>query len=121
MESRQSKGRQGEEAAAAFLREEGLFILGCNVRCALGELDLVCRDGKTIVFVEVKTRYGKGFGLPQESVSLSKQRKLTLLAKWYLQRHGLESRPARFDVVAVDFRDHVPQIKWIPHAFDARE
>ncbi len=121
MENTKSKGRQGEETAAAFLREKGMSILGCNVRCALGELDLVCRDGRTIVFVEVKSRHGTGFGSPQESVSASKQRKLTLLAKWYLQRHRLESSPARFDVVAVDFRHHVPQIRWIPNAFDAKE
>ncbi len=121
MENRQRTGREGEELAAVFLRSKGMAILGANVRCALGELDLVCREGTTIVFVEVKARHGSGFGLPQESVSAAKQRKLTLLAKWYLQRHRLEGHPARFDVVAVDFRSREPQITWIPNAFDARE
>lgn len=121
MATRQSKGKQGEEMAAAFLKAKGMAVLGANVRCALGELDLVCRDGQTIVFVEVKTRHGRGFGLPQESVSPSKQKKLTLLARWYLQRHRLHGCPARFDVIAIDFGIQEPEIVWISNAFDARE
>ncbi len=121
MATRQSKGKQGEEMAAAFLLSKGMTILEANVRCAMGELDLVCRHEQTIVFVEVRTRYSRGFGLAQESVIPSKQRKLTLLAKWYLQRHRMLNCPARFDVVAIDFKGREPEIVWIPNAFDACE
>ncbi len=107
--------------ATAFLQGKGMTVLGTNVRCAMGELDLVCRHEQTIVFVEVRTRHSRGFGLPQESVTLSKQRKLTRLAKWYLQRHRLLNCPARFDVVAIDFQGRTPELVWIPNAFDACE
>lgn len=115
------KGKRGEDLAAAFLKEQGLQLLEQNVRCVLGEIDLVAKDGRTLVFVEVRSRAGDRFGLPEASVSRAKQRRLTLLAKWYLQRHRLEHQPARFDVIAIRWRLDQPDITWIPNAFDARE
>jgi putative endonuclease len=115
------KGRRGEDLAARFLREQGLQLLEQNVRCVLGEIDLVAKDGGTLVFVEVRSRSGNRFGLPEASVSLAKQRRLTQLARWYLQRHRLESRPARFDVIAIRWVVNQPEITWIPNAFEARE
>ncbi len=111
----------GEDLAAGFLRAQGLRILDRNVRCAMGEIDLVARDGRTLVFVEVRSRSGSRFGLPQDSVSSAKQRRLTQLAKWYLQRHRLDQQPARFDVVAVRWVQDEPEITWIPNAFEAQE
>ncbi|MHC1743751.1 MAG: YraN family protein [Syntrophobacteraceae bacterium] len=121
MRTRIDKGRKGEDIAAAFLKEQGLELLEQNVRCAIGEIDLVAKDGRTLVFVEVRSRSGSRFGLPQESISPAKQRRLTQLAKWYLQRHRLEDRPARFDVIAIRWVLEEPDITWIPNAFEARE
>ena len=121
MRTRIDKGKRGEDIAAAFLKEQGLQLLEQNVRCTFGEIDLVAKDGRTLVFVEVRSRTGSRFGLPQESVSAAKQRRLTQLAKWYLQRHRLEDQPARFDVVAIRWAVEKPDITWIPNAFEARE
>lgn len=70
------------------------------MRTPLGQLDLVARDGETLVFVEVKARAGLGFGLPQEAVGYEKMRKLRQLAAYYLQRHPHRG-PVRFDVVGL--------------------
>jgi putative endonuclease len=121
MRTRIDKGKRGEDVAAVFLKEQGLQLLAQNVRCVLGEIDLIARDGRTLVFVEVRSRSGSRFGLPQESVSPAKQRRLTQLAKWYLQRHHLENQAARFDVIAIRWILEEPEITWIPNAFEARE
>lgn len=121
MTNRRQKGKEGEDLAAQFLKRRGLKITERNVRCTLGEIDLVGRDGKTIVFVEVKSRYAGGYGLAQESVTPAKQRRLTRLAQWYLKRNGLEREPARFDVVAINWKDGEPEFTWIANAFEACE
>lgn len=118
--TRQQKGKSGENLAAEFLKERGMTILGQNVRCSLGEIDLVVLDGSTIVFVEVKSRFTKAYGLPQESVTWSKQKRLTRLAQWYLKQHNLEQKAARFDVIAVTWIAGKPSLKWIPNAFEER-
>jgi putative endonuclease len=119
MLNRKQKGKLGEDLAAEFLKQHGLQVVAQNVRCPLGEIDLVGREGKTLVFVEVKSRFAAGYGTPQELVSRAKQRRLTLLARWYLKQHRLENQPARFDVVAITWRDAQPEVNWIPNAFDA--
>jgi len=119
MLNRKQKGKLGEELAADFLRQHGFQVIAQNVRCPLGEIDLVARDGKTLVFVEVKSRFVRGYGVPEELVSHAKQRRLTRLARWYLKQNRLENRPARFDVVAISWQDAEPQIKWIANAFEA--
>ena len=121
MTTRQKKGRQAEDFAARFLKQHGLEVVERNVRCVLGEIDLVGRDGKTIVFVEVRSRYGGGYGLPQESISQTKQRRLTRLAQWYLKRNRLEGQPARFDVVAIVWHEEEPELTWIVNAFESCE
>jgi len=117
--NRKQKGKLGEDAAVVFLKQQGLQVLTQNFRCPLGEIDLVARDGETLVFVEVKSRFGNRFGLPQELVSRPKQRRLTRLAHWYLKCHRMENRPARFDVVAITWQEARPDITWIPNAFEA--
>ena len=120
-EKRHERGRLGEEAAAAFLAARGLNILARNVRCPLGELDIVALDGKTTVFVEVKSRCSVRFGDPREAVTAGKRKRLTRLAQWYLKGHRMENLSARFDVVAILWKGESPEIKWIPNAFDACE
>ncbi|MHB8901210.1 MAG: YraN family protein [Thermoguttaceae bacterium] len=115
-----SLGERGEALAARHLRRLGLRIVGRRVRTGLGELDLVAVDGRTVVFVEVKTRQSDQHGHPAEAVDLAKQRRLTRLATAYLKRHGLLNHAARFDVVAVTWPDGVrPRIEHIRNAFEA--
>jgi putative endonuclease len=94
-------GQRGEALAARYLRRRGYQIVARGSRGALGELDLVAVDGRTVVFVEVKTRRSQESGHPADAVDYDKQRRLTRLAIGYLRRHGLLEYPARFDVVAV--------------------
>lgn len=114
-------GRRGEAAAARFLKRQGYKILARADRSAAGELDLVALDGRTIVFVEVKTRRSQQSGHPGEAVDLPKQRRLTRAAEVFLKRHGLLEYPARFDVVAVTWSDDRgrPAIEHIRCAFEA--
>src|SRR5262245_42212771 len=91
-------GDRGERAAARYLRRHGVLVLVGGHRPALAEVDLIARDGPTLVFVEVKARR---HGTPAEAVTPEKQRRLTLAALHFLKRHGLLEQPCRFDVVAV--------------------
>lgn len=112
-------GDRGERTAARYLRQHGMKILVRGYRTSQGEVDLICRDGNTLVFVEVKARK---LGNPSEAVDLAKQRKLTLAAVHFLRRHHLlENTPARFDVVAITWPDghHPHLIEHFPNAFDA--
>jgi putative endonuclease len=95
------RGRLGEDVAARFLERQGLRILGRNLRSRLGEIDLVAREGATLVFVEVKARRAGTADPPQASVDARKQRRLARLALSYLARRWLGDLGCRFDVVAV--------------------
>ncbi len=112
-------GRQGEEAAARFLRKQGFVILDQNVRSRLGEIDLVARDGGTLVFVEVKARQAGQGDPPEAGVMPRKQARLGRLALGYLKSKGLGEVRCRFDVVAVeiDGENRVATIRHIPGAF----
>ncbi len=120
---RRTLGRRGEDAAARFLKRRGGRILARGSRSALGEIDLVVLDGKSIVFVEVKTRRHGEAGHPSEAVDTAKQRRLTRLALGFLKRHALSERPVRFDVVAVTWPQdgRRPTIEHFPAAFEAAE
>ena len=94
-------GARGEASAATDLQERGYQVLGRNYRTRYGEVDLVARDGESIVFVEVRTRRSSAYGLPEESVTARKTQRLVVVAQQYLQEHGLELVPWRVDLVAV--------------------
>ena len=94
-------GRRGEDAAARFLKRLGYVIVARGQRDKIGEIDLIAVDGRTVVFVEVKTRTGDQKGTPAEAVDHDKQRRLTKLALAYLKRHDLLECKARFDVVSI--------------------
>lgn len=121
MAIRQKRGKQGELLAAEFLEKRGLRIACRNFRCPIGEIDIIAWDEKTIVFVEVRSRHSGNYGLPQDSITRSKQRRLTRLGQWYIKQNRLEGKPARFDVVAIDWQRVEPEITWIVNAFEARE
>ena len=101
----QNKRRTGgcyEAAAAAYLEKQGLVILRRNYRCRSGEIDLIARDGRYLVFIEVKYRRDKSCGHPAEAVTPRKQRTISKVASYYLLTHGCGmDTPCRFDVAAV--------------------
>ncbi len=99
--ARQGLGRTGERLAAEELSRRGYHILEKNFRCSYGEIDLVAEDAQDLVFVEVKTRRGSAYGLPEEAVTLRKQRKIVQVASYYLDLHTCSERSWRIDVVAV--------------------
>jgi len=107
--SRSEVGRAGEQAAAEFLTTLGYRVLGRNVRFRHGEIDLIADDHGVLVFVEVKTRTGQGFGTAAEAVTISKQIRLVRLAEVYLASIGGTDRPCRFDVIAVE---ETPSGEW---------
>ena len=111
-------GDRGERAAARLLRKGGLRVLIRGYRTDQGEIDLIARDGDTLVFVEVKARTR---GEPAEAVTPEKQRRLTLAALHFLKRHDLLDQPCRFDVVAIVWPEgrEPASIDHIRHAFEA--
>lgn len=117
--SRPWVGARGEGAAAQALIRCGYKILEQNYRCALGELDLVALEGKTLVFVEVKSGLCRGIS-PRERVGPKKRRKLSQVAMFYLKQKRMEGISARFDVVEVDFPSQggSPRVEIIPNAFE---
>lgn len=115
-------GQRGEAAAARTLKRLGYKIVAWGARGTLGEIDLVAVDGRTVVFVEVKTRRSHEGGRPSEAVDADKQRRLTRLALGYLKRHSLLGYPARFDIVEVTWpeKGRRPTIEHIKAAFEAQ-
>jgi len=116
---RRRHGQIGEAVAAACLGDKGYQIIERNYRCSLGEVDIIARDGRELVFIEVRTRSSSTFGTPQESIDKRKQLRMRRLAAYYLSRYGLERRPCRFDVVAIqlDRQEKVKRIEHIQGAF----
>ena len=111
-------GLAAEEAAARFLESKGLSIVGRNYRTRFGEVDLVARDGATLVFVEVRRRTSRAFGGAAASVDARKRSRLVAAARHYLARLGTEP-PCRFDVVTWDGHRGPPG--WIRAAFEPDE
>lgn len=111
-----ARGRQAEALAARYLERRGLRILARNFRIRGGEIDLVCRDGRTLVFVEVRLRSRSDFGGAAASIGAAKRRRLVLAARHYLAGHG--DADCRFDCVLLDRLDEAA-IEWIRDAFAA--
>lgn len=112
-------GDRGENVAAKYLRNLGYRILIRNWESKFGEVDIIARDGKTIVFVEVKTRKDSD-PEPEEQVNLEKQRTLTKCADYYLTRYSNIQPAVRFDIISVVWpRNQEPIIRHIADAFEA--
>lgn len=118
-DNRQSLGKSGEDLAGDELQRRGYVILARRYRTRFGEIDIVARSSKTIVFVEVKTRAGDEFGGGAAAVTPWKQRRIAQMAVDYLSRHELHDHPCRFDVVTIDMKDSGPEIVVYEHAFEA--
>ena len=103
-DARHGDGRAAEALAALHLRDRGLSIVERNVRSRHGEIDLVARDGATLVFVEVRMRRSQRFGGALESITAAKRARLVTAAKGYLAMIGREP-PCRFDAILLDRLD----------------
>jgi putative endonuclease len=97
-------GRQGEKLAEKYLRKKGYKILARNFRLRFGEIDLVAADGKTIVFVEVKTKTGEQFGEPWEMINQHKLEQIKKMGRVYLIKQGMNEAACRIDVLGVWLR-----------------
>ena len=96
--NRAQRGAAAEALAAQYLQERGVAIVARNYRCRGGEIDLIGRDGDTLVFVEVRLRSSAAFGGAAESIGARKRKRLALAAAHYLARIGREP-PCRFDAI----------------------
>jgi putative endonuclease len=115
-----SLGDRGEDAAARFLRRQGYHILARGLDSPLGELDIVAVDGRTVVFVEVKTRRSDDAGRPEEAIDQLKEQRMTQAALAYLKSNRLLSYASRFDVVAITWPEGAkrPTIEHFKNAFE---
>jgi putative endonuclease len=112
-------GKTGEDLACAELEKRGYAIIARRYRRRGGEIDIVARDGPTIVFVEFKARDGHAFGEAAEAVTAFKRRRITQLARDYMTQQRLFNCPCRFDVVSIHFDGGRPEIEVFQNAFDA--
>jgi putative endonuclease len=112
-------GKTGEDLACVELEKRGYEVLARRYRRRGGEIDIIARDGATVVFVEVKARDGRAFGEAAEAVTAFKRRRIVQLALDYMTRHRLTNRPCRFDVVSIHFDSGRPVIELFQSAFDA--
>lgn len=109
-----SSGDRAEDTALGYLKKQGLKPVTRNYRCRMGEIDLIMKQGDTLVFVEVRMRNSSQFGSAVETVTASKQQKILQAAQHYLLDNGISANmPLRFDVVGICGTD----IQWIPAAF----
>lgn len=119
---RQQTGRYGETLAAQHLQTKNYRLIARNWRCPVGEIDLIARDGDTLVFVEVRTRHGERLGTPEESITPRKQARLIELAQTYLSEHNAFDQPWRIDVIAIalDQQQRVRRLTHLPNAIEAQ-
>lgn len=110
-------GKKGEALAEEYLRRKGFQILKRNYRYGHKEIDLIAKEGNTIVFVEVKAGRSKSFGAPHERVDLRKQRNLIDAASDFIQKEMITDCDFRFDVLAITYQKGREDIDHIKNAF----
>lgn len=110
-------GKEGEKLAINFLEKKGYTILEKNFRCFLGEIDIIGLNKKIIVFIEVKLRNSNKFGLAQNSLIKTKQKRLKKIALYYLKTKNLLESSSRFDVVAINLENKKYKITLFKNAF----
>lgn len=113
-------GKLGEDIASKHILNNGYTLLERNFRSKHGEIDIIAKDGKFLVFIEVKTRKGTKFGYPREAVNWFKQNKIKNIAGLYLSKKKLWNNSIRFDIVEVilDEFDQVKSVFLIKNAFE---
>jgi putative endonuclease len=112
-------GKSGEDLACRELQRRGYAIVARRHRGRGGELDIIARDGPTLVFVEVKARAGRSFGAAAEAVTWRKRHRIVQLALEYMMRQHLTDVPCRFDVVSIHLEAGAPAVDVFQNAFDA--
>jgi putative endonuclease len=120
IEHQHAVGKAGEEAAVQYLCQQGYQILERNYRCRVGEIDLIARDGRTLAFIEVKTRRSRRFGPAAAAVTIEKQRHLIKASQLYLAQRRKAHELCRFDVVTIELDVQEPRIELIKDAFQLR-
>jgi putative endonuclease len=117
-QNKRKTGEVYEQRAVSYLKKCGYRILKQNFRCHFGEIDIIAKEGDTLVFLEVKYRSGHGSGTPQEAVNYNKQRRISKVAAFYLTAYSKTlDQSIRFDVVAISGTE----ITLIKNAFEYRE
>lgn len=111
-------GKTAENAAAKFLKAKGYKILERNYKNKFGEIDIIAQQEGAICFVEVKARHSLNLGVPQEAVTIRKQKQICRAAVYYLKSNRLLEQPARFDVLALLYANSQPEISLIRNAFE---
>ena len=111
-------GKLGEELALKKVKSLGYKCITRNYRCALGEIDLIAKDGDTLVFIETKTRKGKSLGYAKEAINDRKKRQLSKVALLYMKANNCCDTKSRFDVVAINLIGDKEQIEVVRNAFD---
>lgn len=110
-------GDKGEVLAVKLLKKKGYRIIKQNYRTPVGEIDIIARDGETLVFIEVKTRESIEYGLPFEAVNSAKKRKIANVAKLYLKKLK-QIPPCRFDIVSIYYKNEKPECELFIDAFE---
>ncbi len=110
-------GEKGEGLAVKFLKKKGYKIIKQNYKTPIGEVDIIAKEGETLVFIEVKTRESVEYGLPFEAVNSFKRRKIVNVALLYLKRFK-EIPPCRFDVISIYYEKGKPEFELIKEAFE---
>jgi len=114
-------GKEGENLAALFLKENGYRILFRNYKTGVGEIDIIAKDCDTLCFVEVKARNSERFGMPQEAVSKIKQMQVSKAALQFMKERHLLDNKARFDVVSILCTESAKKLDLIKNAFELDE
>lgn len=97
----QKIGKKGEQLALEFLKKKGYEILSQNFRSKIGEIDIIGTKDNTVIFVEVKTRIGNKYGLPEEAVTPWKIRSIIKTAEYFMMLHPKLPKLMRIDVVSI--------------------
>lgn len=113
-------GKAGEALATSYLKKKKYKILELNYHNQIGEIDIIAKDKKYIVFIEVKTRKSRAFGDPLEAINIEKQHKIKQVAQLYLLKNKLTDKEYRFDVISILGNDDY-EINHIENAFDFSE
>ena len=114
----QEYGKKGEIDAVRYLKKNGYRIIEKNYRTRLGEIDIIAKDGKTIVFVEVKARRSIRYGHPKWAITPKKKRNMSMVALHYLKSTRQNKAKARFDVVTIHPEENSMRIELIKNAFE---
>ena len=113
-----SLGKKGEALALKKIESLGYRCIARNYRCPLGEIDLIARDGDTLVFLEIKTRRGRSLGFAKEAINWRKKRQLSKVALAYMKAHDCCNVKSRFDIVAISIQGDVKHIEVVKDAFE---